>query len=185
MNARAVPESEKLNIAILGGGIAGLSLAIALANHPLINTTIYEKALELKAIGASIALGPNGLRTLERLGLSDVIDDENGFRGTGSAGMVYRHWKTNEVIGTDVHADVKEWLHQTTRFHRGHLHGKLVEHVPRDSIKLGKNVVGIVINEKGVTVNFKDGSKAWADIAIGADGLRSVIHIKPEVGARN
>jgi salicylate hydroxylase len=179
MATRSEAEPQKLNIAILGAGIAGLTLAIALSDHPLINTTIYEKATELREIGASIALGPNGLRTLERLGLRDVIDDENGFRGTGTAGMVYRHWKTNEVIGTDEHADVKEWLHHTTRFHRGHLHGKLVEHVPRESIKLGKKVVGVDIEEHGVTITFKDGSKARADIAVGADGLRSVRTPKP------
>ncbi|KAE9373076.1 FAD/NAD(P)-binding domain-containing protein [Stipitochalara longipes BDJ] len=173
MDPKPRTESEKLNVAIIGAGIAGLTLAIALANHPLINTTIYEKATELREIGASIALGPNGLRTLERLGLSDVISDENGFRGTGTAGMVYRHWKTNEVIGKDEHADVKEWLHQTTRFHRGHLHGKLVEHVPRESIKLGKKVAGIDIEEGGVAITFEDGSRALADIAVGADGLRS------------
>jgi salicylate hydroxylase len=174
MSTQSALETKKLNIAIIGAGIAGLTLAIALSNHPSINITIYEKATELKEIGASIALGPNGLRTLERLGLSDVIDDENGFRGTGTAGMVYRHWKTNEVIGTDEHANVQEWLHQTTRFHRGHLHGKLVEHVPREVIKLKKTVTGIEIEEEGVSIKFKDGSIAWADIVVGADGLRSV-----------
>ena len=178
MDAQTPSEPEKLNIAIIGAGIAGLTLSIALANHPLINTTIYEKATELKEIGASIALGPNGLRTLERLGLSDVISDENGYRGTGTAGMVYRHWKTNEVIGTDVHAEVKEWLHQTTRFHRGHLHGKLVEHVPRESIKLGKKVVGIDIEEQGVIVRFHDKTSVKADIVVGADGLRSVCSLE-------
>jgi salicylate hydroxylase len=174
MTSQLVAGPQKLNIAILGAGIAGLTLAIALKSHPHINTTIYEKATELKEIGASIALGPNGLRTLEKLGLSNVISDENGFRGTGTAGMVYRHWKTNEIIGTDMHSDVKEWLHQTTRFHRGHLHGKLVEHVPREGIKLGKKVVGVEFEEEGVIIIFKDGSRVLADIVVGADGLRSV-----------
>jgi salicylate hydroxylase len=174
MSTQAAFEPKKLEIAILGSGIAGLTLAIALSNHPLINTTLYEKAAELKEIGASIALGPNGLRTLERLGLNDVISDENGYRGTGTAGMVYRYWKTNEVIGMDTHANVTEWLHHTTRFHRGHLHGKLAEHVPRESIKLGKKVVGIDIEGEGVIIRFQDGSRVWVDIAVGADGLRSV-----------
>lgn len=166
-------EPQKLNIAILGAGIAGLTLAIALANHPLINLTIYEKATELKEIGASIALGPNGLRTLERLGLSDVISEENGFRGTGTAGMIYRHWKTNDVIGKDEFGDVKERSHYTARFFRGHLHAGLVGHVDRESILLGKKVVGVQI-EAGVTVRFEDGSKVKADVVVGADGLRSV-----------
>jgi salicylate hydroxylase len=174
MTTQASVEPQKLEIAILGAGIAGLTLAIALSNHPLINTTIYEKATELKEIGASIALGPNGLRTLKRLGLEDVISEENGFRGTGTAGMVYRHWKTNEVIGMDVHVHVTERVHQTTRFHRGHLHGKLAEHVPRENIRLGKKVTDVEIEDQGVRILFRDGSQATADTVVGADGLRSV-----------
>lgn len=79
------------NIAIIGAGIAGLTVAIALQTHPLINVVLYDKATELKEIGASIALGPNGLRTLQRLGLDDVIGEENGFRGPEKVGMIYRH----------------------------------------------------------------------------------------------
>lgn len=52
---------------------------------------LYDKATEFKEIGASIALGPNGLRTLQRLGLEDVIGEENGFRGPERVGMIYRH----------------------------------------------------------------------------------------------
>jgi salicylate hydroxylase len=173
MTTHADTQPPKLEIAILGAGIAGLTLAIALSNHPLINTTIYEKATELKEIGASIALGPNGLRTLERLGLDDMISDENGYRGTGTAGMVYRHWKTNEVIGRDVHA-VKERVYQTTRFHRGHLHAGLLGHVEKERIMLGKKVVGVQIEGEGVRIRFQDGGEVRADLMVGADGLRSV-----------
>lgn len=87
----SVPDSGKLHIAIAGAGIAGLTAAIALLKHPLIKISIYEKATELKEIGASIALGPNGLRTLERLGLHDAISDEVAFRGPSNLPMIYRH----------------------------------------------------------------------------------------------
>ena len=87
----SVQDSEKLHIAIAGAGIAGLTAAIALLKHPLIEVSIYEKATELKEIGASIALGPNGLRTLERLGLHDAISDEVAFRGPSNLPMIYRH----------------------------------------------------------------------------------------------
>lgn len=51
-------EPSLLQVAIVGTGIAGLTAAIALRKHPNINVELYEKATELKEIGASITLGP-------------------------------------------------------------------------------------------------------------------------------
>ena len=51
-------ESNVLRVAIVGTGIAGLTAAIALQKHPNINVELYEKATELREIGASITLGP-------------------------------------------------------------------------------------------------------------------------------
>jgi len=86
-----VIDSSKLHIAIVGSGIAGLTAAIALRRHPNIDVTLFDKATELKEIGASIALGPNGLRTLERLGLYNAISDDVAFRGPSNIPMIYRH----------------------------------------------------------------------------------------------
>ena len=75
----------KLSVAIIGAGIAGLATAIALQKHPGIDVQIYERASALKQIGASIALGPNGLKTLDRLGIDDALSDEIAFRNTLTA----------------------------------------------------------------------------------------------------
>lgn len=83
--------TEPLQVVIVGAGIAGLTVGIALRQHPHINVKLYDKAAELREIGASIALGPNGLRTLERLGLDDVISDEVSYRGPSNIPMIYRH----------------------------------------------------------------------------------------------
>lgn len=85
-------ESNPLHIAIVGTGIAGLTCAIALRQHPNIKVELYEKATELKEIGASITLGPNGLRTLESLGLTDCITPDVGYRGPNPISRIYRHW---------------------------------------------------------------------------------------------
>lgn len=168
-------EPSPLEVAIVGTGIAGLTVAIALQQHPNINVVLYEKATELKEIGASITLGPNGLRTLEKLGLTDCITDQVAYRGPNPISRIYRHWKTNEIIGEDFYKNVSEELHYTARFHRGHLQQALLKHIPRDTIHLKKKLVSATATaQDGVKMEFQDGSVATADLLIGADGINSV-----------
>lgn len=87
----AMSESDALDVAIIGAGIAGLAAAIALKPHPRINVQLYERASELKEIGASIALGPNGMRTLERLGVNNALLDDIAFRNHSGCPMIYRY----------------------------------------------------------------------------------------------
>ena len=72
-----MPDTQRLQVVIVGAGIAGLTSAIALKGHPKIDVQIYERAAKLQEIGASIALGPNGLKTLDRLGIHNALDDCN------------------------------------------------------------------------------------------------------------
>lgn len=167
-------EPVNIQIAICGAGIAGLTAAIALRKLLNVDVTIYEQATELREIGASIALGPNGLRTLQRLGIDNAIADEVAYRGPANIPMVYRHWKTNDILGLDYHKDVNEYLHRTARYYRPHLHTALLEHVPRGIIHLGKKFVAAHIDAEGVTLQFENKTTARADILVGADGLRSV-----------
>ncbi|KAL4886170.1 hypothetical protein BJY04DRAFT_213702 [Aspergillus karnatakaensis] len=170
--------TESLRVLIAGAGIAGLATAISLtriAGLPNLDIQLYEKAPELLEIGASIALSPNGMRTLEKLGVHNALDDDVGFRGPSGIPQIFRHWKTNQVVSVDTHRDVPDPRHHTTRFHRGHLHSALLEHVPRESIHLGKKLVCAETDDKGVTLRFEDGTTARGDILIGADGLKSKV----------
>lgn len=83
-------EAPNLRIAIIGAGIAGLTAAIALRDEPGVDVQIYEKTSELREVGATIALGPNGMRTLERLGVTDALDESVAFRNESRHPMIYR-----------------------------------------------------------------------------------------------
>ncbi|KAJ5608974.1 hypothetical protein N7528_009541 [Penicillium herquei] len=168
--------NDKLRVIIAGAGIAGLATAISLArvsSLPNLDIQLYEQAPELLEIGASIALSPNGMRTLEKLGVTNALSDEVGFRGPSGIPQIFRHWKTDQVISVDTHTNVPDSRHHTTRFHRGHLHSALLEHVPRQSIHLGKKIIHAEITDNGVSLHFEDGTKAYGDILIGADGIKS------------
>jgi salicylate hydroxylase len=80
-------------------------------------------------------------------------------------------------VSIDTHTNVPNPRHHTTRFHRGHLHSTLLEHVPRESIHLGKRIARAEVDQDGVSLYFDDESSAHGDILIGADGIRSVCDI--------
>ena len=61
-----------LRVAILGGGIGGVAAANALLRCG-IDVRVYEQASALTEVGAGVALQPNGLRMLRRLGFGDEI----------------------------------------------------------------------------------------------------------------
>lgn len=67
------PEPKTLRVAIVGAGPAGLGAAIALSALPNVEIDIYEKAQELREIGAGIRIGYNGWKVLELLGAADKI----------------------------------------------------------------------------------------------------------------
>ena len=83
-------DTTKLQVAIVGAGIAGLGAAIALTSHPGVDVQIYERASELREIGASIALGPNGMRTLDRLGVENALSPDIAFRNKSRHPMIYK-----------------------------------------------------------------------------------------------
>ncbi|KAI1469517.1 FAD/NAD(P)-binding domain-containing protein [Daldinia caldariorum] len=170
-------DEAKLQIAIIGAGIAGLGAAIALKRHPAIDVQIYEKAPELREIGASIALGPNGMRTLERLGVENALDDEIAFRNKSKYPMIYRHWKTNEIISTDSHVGHVKDRHLTARFYRAHLQEALAKHVDPTRIHFSKAFESVAFDSaiQKLRIAFTDKTTATADIILGADGIHSAV----------
>src|SRR5712691_5606836 len=61
------------NIAIVGGGIGGLTAALALLREG-IDVDVYEQADELKEVGAGVQISANGTRVLFALGLKEAVE---------------------------------------------------------------------------------------------------------------
>src|SRR6185369_15094742 len=61
-------------ILIIGAGIGGLTAAIALRQAGF-NVEVFERAPELKEVGAGIGLSPNAIRVFKNLGLTQAIAD--------------------------------------------------------------------------------------------------------------
>jgi 2-polyprenyl-6-methoxyphenol hydroxylase-like FAD-dependent oxidoreductase len=59
-------------IAVIGGGIAGLTTAVALARRGLV-AEVYEQAPVLEEAGAGVGLWPNAMMALEPIGLAGAV----------------------------------------------------------------------------------------------------------------
>ncbi|KAG9666645.1 glycoside hydrolase, partial [Aureobasidium melanogenum] len=172
---KQMDDTPTFRIAIIGAGITGLTTAIALRRLPNIDVQIYERATQLRELGQAIAINPNGLRTLEELGLHKVLSDEVGYRCPSGIPQTLRHWKTNEVVGREQHTEHVEEKHKMTRFYRPHLQETILDYLPREIIHLNKRVVDVKIQNEGVDVEFEDTTAIHADLLVGADGIRSAV----------
>ncbi|KAF7523836.1 hypothetical protein PCG10_006364 [Penicillium crustosum] len=172
----------EFRIAIAGAGIGGLTAAIALTRllPSNVSVTIFEQATELKAVGASIGIGPNGLRSLYKLGVDPALIEEYAFRQPSGRPFVYLHWLTGEVLKETAHQTVKDPRDAMARFHRADLQKLLLESLPaKVTLKLSKRVKSVDIQSPqeggGVLLAFEDGTIFEADLLVGADGIHSAV----------
>lgn len=151
--------------AIIGGGIGGLATCLALQQAG-INAIVYERADELRAVGAGISLWANATRVLKRLGLleqtvarSEPIDF---LEIKTAAGKVL---KTVKIDNYEV---------PSICIHRAALLEILRSGIEPERIRLNKTFVRYERENDKVLAHFSDGSTIEADALIAADGLKSI-----------
>ncbi|KAH6880006.1 hypothetical protein B0T10DRAFT_531976 [Thelonectria olida] len=164
-----------LTIAVVGGGIGGLAAAIALRQHPGIDVQVYERAREFSEVGALIGLAPNGLRTLEKLGVEAVLEDDLGWRNPSGTPTVTKHWRDGDIVSKNGYDRVPDRRHYFARMHRALLQKELLKKLPSNILHSNKNVTEVQASEDSVTVRFEDNTSTVVDLVIGADGIRSQV----------
>jgi salicylate hydroxylase len=174
-----------LEVAIVGGGIGGLVLALALRERG-IGAEVYEQAPELREIGAAVALSANGTRELRRLGLAEQVEAVS----VVPSALVIRNGITGEVLAD--HPIGRDGVYETTfgapyyGVHRVALLQALGDRLGGKGLNLGQRCVGVEERRSGAELRFADGGTATADVVVGADGVHSVIrpHVAREVRGR-
>jgi salicylate hydroxylase len=164
-------------IAIIGGGIGGLTAALALLRRG-IDVEVYEQAPELKELGAGVQISSNGTRVLYALGLGETIERV----GVVVAGKEIRLWSTGQTWKLfDLGAvSVERYGYPYMMFHRGDLHAALLEAIRRerpDAIHLNRKCIGVRDVPGGVEMQFEDGNTGQAPIVVGADGVQSRVRL--------
>ncbi len=161
-------------IAIIGAGIGGLSLGLALQERGLA-ANIFEQAPELTEIGAAIALSANSTREFARLGLLEQLDAAS----TIPTELIYRDWRTGQRIAA--HPVAKDGWY-VERFgapyygiHRADLQKILSSAFGVGNLHLACRLVNIVEEPDSVILEFANGRVERADLVVGADGVRSTV----------
>lgn len=161
-----------LDIGIVGGGIGGLSAAIALARsgHRI---TVYEQAPGWGRVGADINLTPNVVKALDGLGggIGAAIRRE----GAQPTFRISRDWDTGletSRLGMGNVAQAQYGAPQVT-IHRADLLAALAAEFPAQQIQLGRRLKSLQHSGQGVDLQFEEGSRAHHQVVVGADGIHS------------
>ncbi len=154
---------------IVGGGIAGLSLAASLSRAG-IACEIVERAPAWAPIGAGIVMSVNAMSVLRRLEIADEVA-ERGHR-LGAGGITDHNGR--QLAGSDF--ELLSHDHgPTIAIHRAELHEALLGAASGVPVTLGQSIEKLSQNDAGVDVQFTHGKSDRFDLVVGADGLRSVV----------
>lgn len=162
-----------LKITVIGGGMAGLSSAIALSDiNPDHQITVLESNASLSELGAGLQLFANSTRVLHKWGLTSALE-KVAFQ---SSHLSIRRWKDNTELTFNLNNPSSTWIYGWPQWqiYRPDLQQALFERVkqlPNVSVLFDKSVES-VDHETG-TVHTADGELFEADLTVAADGIWS------------
>lgn len=160
----------KYDFIIVGGGIAGLTTAIALQKDGY-HIKVLERSTELKVVGAGLGLGANAWKGLTRLGITNDLEIKcHLIKSTR-----FLDQKGDLISEMDLERLNRKYEFVNFTVHRADLQKILFQHLLPDTVEFGKRVVGFDQNETGVTVHLEDGKAVEGDALIAADGIHSVV----------
>ncbi len=168
-----------MDVAIVGGGIGGLTLALALHQRG-IPCRVYEGAPEVKELGVGITLLPHGMRELTALGLGEVLARQ-GIENRESCFFN----RFGQLIYAEPRGRAAGYPVPEVGIHRGRLHLALwhaaVTRLGAARVLADHQCVGLDQSDQRVTLHFRSaGTSAMrapvtADVAIACDGVNSVV----------
>jgi 2-polyprenyl-6-methoxyphenol hydroxylase-like FAD-dependent oxidoreductase len=154
--------------AIVGGGVAGLAMSIALQQISK-DFVLFEQTKELKGIGAGFGLAANAMRALDLLGLRTEVEQIGYYLDSYN---ILDH-KGRLLVAPDTHAIREKYQQQNFAIHRADLHLFLLSKIKAQKLQLGKKAIRLEQHVDTVTLFFEDGTQHTSRFLIIADGVRS------------
>jgi salicylate hydroxylase len=166
---------RSLDIAVIGAGIAGLTAARALQGLGF-RVRVYEQAPQLGEVGAGLTISPNATHALEAIGLGGILARIGMRPDRGGV----KDWQTGQLL-----VEISRGAQMLEKYgaayyqvHRADLHGALADAVATadpQAIRLNHSFRALRDQGGRVEIEFENGARATADVAIGADGVRSAV----------
>lgn len=178
-----MPESAVgRQVTILGAGIGGLACAIPLARAGF-EVTAIERSKERAGEGAGLQISPNGMKVLERLGVSGSAMRH----GARAKGVSVRDIRSNREIGrVDFSLCANRLKQPYLLIHREDLIRELESQARREGvrIRLGERVGAVEAHDTHAILELESGARESAGVLIGADGVGSVVRKAINPGMR-
>ncbi|CAH0044706.1 unnamed protein product [Clonostachys solani] len=167
-------ERRRIRIGIIGGGLAGASIANSLSRLPHIAIDVFEAAPEFSERGAAVGLSPNSQLALQEL----LEDSREALKKAKSVPIA----STRLMVGSGPNAgnllmDLGDAAKEDPELivHRASLLRELLAPLPESILHPNKKMTSIVSTDTGVKVFFADGTEYEFDAVIGADGVFSIV----------
>src|SRR5215469_2193601 len=164
--------SRKPKVLIVGGGIGGLTTALALKFRG-IEALLFEQAAEFREVGAGIQLSCNATRILTTLGVGKAL----AAIAVYPEGRDYRAWDTGEGLFWTPLGNRAETTFGAPYYHahRAELLAVLLDALGQQGLRLNSRVSTFGQDADGVAITLADGTTFAGDILVGADGIHSTV----------
>lgn len=158
----------KIDFAIIGGGVAGLTACIALQKLGK-NVILFDRSKPLSGIGAGFGLAANAMRAFDLLGMKEAVLPIGHF--LDSYQLLDQRGKT--LASPDAISMSKNFKEDNFAVHRADLHQHLLSQIDPKNIILDKTATHSVELDDNQRVYFTDGTFVDASYVLVADGVNS------------
>jgi salicylate hydroxylase len=173
--------AKQFTVAIVGGGIGGLVLAIGLLRRH-VSVQIFEAAAKFGDIGLGLSIGPAAHRAMALID-PQIYDFYNALVTTHADSPGYERfrqtwfeivWASGSKAG-QILMDLKALPSGQTTLRRADFLDALTSLIPKENSQFGKRLDRLQELSDGVHLHFEDGTSAVVDVVVGCDGIKSKV----------